>query len=153
MALRDNNDFAFLLVNMLETALKITSTVYKTVEDCLDDVMDSKLRDKINVAALLIDTGIIDTVSALLVLTWTAKSAQIELKSSGAISIEAAENQQVYVQNQSSAATPTPAITQGIWRAQLAGHLTEIGGIVTEATTSIKSFVEDKNKKDEVEEL
>jgi hypothetical protein len=153
MALRGNDNFAFLLVNILETVLKITGIAYKAVEDCLGDVMDSKMRDKINFAALLIDTGIIDIVTAFLLLTWTAKSAQIELKSNGVISIEAAENQQVYVQNQSSAATPTPAVTQTIWRTQLVGHLAELGGIITEATTSIKSFVDDKNKEEELEEL
>jgi hypothetical protein len=153
MALRDNENFAFLLVNLLETVLKITDVAYKAVEESLGDVMDSKMRDKINVSALLIDTGIIDMVSALLALTGTTKSAQIELKSNGAISIEAAEDQSVYVQNMSSDATPTPAITQGIWRAQLAGHLAEIGSIITEATTSIMSFVKDKNEKDEPEEL
>jgi hypothetical protein len=153
MAIRDNDNFAFLLVNLLETILKITGATFKAVEDCLSEVMDSKLRDKINFAALLIDTGIVDIVTVLLAATWTSKSAQIELTSNGAISIEAAENQFVYVQNQSAAATPTPAITQGIWRAQLAGHLTEIGGIISEATTSIRSFVKDKNEKDEPEEL
>ncbi|MDR1430209.1 MAG: hypothetical protein LBI85_07940 [Spirochaetaceae bacterium] len=153
MALRDNNNFAFLLTNILETALKITAATYKAVEDCLSDVMDSKMRDKFNFAALLIDTGIIDIVTALLLATWTSKSAQIELKSTGAITIEAAEEQSVYIQNQSDAASPTPAITQGVWVTQLAGHLTEIGGIISEATTSIMSFVKDKNKEDEPEEL
>jgi hypothetical protein len=153
MALRDNENSAFLLVNLLEMVLKMTALAYKAAEECLGDAMDSKMRDKINFSALLIDTGIIDIVSGLLALTGTAKSAQIELKSNGSISIEAAENQSVYVQNMSSAATPTPAITQGIWRVQLAGHLAEIGSIIAEAYTTVESFVKDKNEKDEPEEL
>jgi hypothetical protein len=152
MALRDNEDMVFLLVNALETVLKITGLTYTTVEGCLGD-LDSKMRDKLNVAALTIDNGIIETVTALLVFSWTSKSASISLKSNGSVSIEAAENQSVYIQNQSSAATPTPAITQGVWRTQLAGHLVEAAKIVTEATTTSKGFVEEANKDEMPEEL
>ncbi|MDR3334661.1 MAG: hypothetical protein LBT13_07235 [Treponema sp.] len=153
MALRDNNDMVFLLVNILETILKMTALTYTAVEKGLGDAFDSKARDKLNVAALTVDNGIIEIVTGFLVASWTSKSAQIELKSTGNISIEAAEEQSVYIQSQTDAATPTPAITQGVWRTQLAGHLTELASILTEASTTIKGFVDENNKVDLPEEL
>jgi hypothetical protein len=143
----------FILTNVLETVLRITALVYTAVELRLGDAVDSKVRDKLNVAALTVDNSIIEIVTGLLVFSWTSKSAKIELQSNGTISFEAESNETNYVQSQSVAATPSPSIKQAVWVTQLTGQLFKLGSILTEAATTIKGFENEKNEEELPEEL
>jgi hypothetical protein len=150
MALKNNADAAFLLVNMLETILKITSEVYEVVE-AIGKKNDGFNEDMFTLCTLAIDNGIIDTASGFLVAAMTTKEAKLTLGADGTVAIEAQSFVNATTIQTSKVSTPTPAIKQAVLVGQAVALIPDISSFLREVTTSIIEFAQPEET--EMEEL
>jgi hypothetical protein len=142
---------AFQITSTLDTVLNLTSLVYSAIEKGYEgaDKMDSRFRDKLNLAAMTVDNSLIEIATACLLASWTSKSAKIELHSNGSLQIES-DVYDLTGTKLSTGTSATPALIQAIWVAQLAGgSIVGLSSIATDAGTSgaevTKAADEEKN--------
>jgi hypothetical protein len=138
MALKNNSDVAYLLTDIMEMILRITSEVYATlkfVNEQIDSHDKEKKKgriiwneDQFKLCTIAIDNGIIDTVSMLLALTGTAKEAKLILGSDGSVALEAQTLINAVLTTDTKVATPTLAVQQ-------AKLIMELVGIIPEGVT------------------
>jgi hypothetical protein len=145
MALKNNEDAAFLLVNAMEQILNLTSEVYAVIEACNEDNEDFN-GDMLTLCGLAIDNGIIDTVSMLLALTMTTKESKLTLGSDGSVAIEAQTFVNATTATNAAVSTPTPAATQIALVAKTIKLIPDISKFVREVTTSIMKFAKKEEK-------
>ncbi|MDR1985891.1 MAG: hypothetical protein LBP88_02830 [Treponema sp.] len=150
VALKNNEDAAFYLVNVLEFILKLTSTVYATVET-IHGEDESFNADMFTLCTLAIDNGIIDTVSALLAATLTTRESKLNLGSDGSVTIEAQTFVNATTVQTAEVSSPTPAIKQAQIVLQTLGLLPDITDFIRDAVTTIMGFTQKEEK--ELEEL
>jgi hypothetical protein len=150
MALKNNEDAAFLLVDTLEMILKITGEVYSVVEEIMGGNDDFN-GDMFNLCTLAIDNGIINIVSTLLALTFTSRESKLALGSDGSIAIEGQSLISALTIENKELSTPTPALMQTQLIMKTVKLIPDISSFVREVTTSIMEFAE--KEETEVEEL
>jgi hypothetical protein len=150
MALKHNEDAAFLLVNTLETILKITGEVYEVIEAC-NEGSDNFNGDMFTLCTLAIDNGIINTVSALLAATLTTKESKLALGSDGSLVIEAQTFVNATTIQKTDVSSPTPALRQAQLVFQTINLIPDTAGFLRNVTTSIMGFAKKEEK--ELEEL
>jgi hypothetical protein len=110
MAIKNDTDLAFKLVDTLGLILSITREVYGIVELANKKNKDFK-KDMFTLCTIAIDYGIIDIVSGLLALTMTTKESKLLLGSDGTVAIEAQTIVQAGAVSQ-KVETPTLALQQ-----------------------------------------
>jgi hypothetical protein len=150
VALKNNEDAAFYLVNVLEFILKLTSSVYATVEAIHGEDADFDA-DMFSLCTLAVDNGIIDTVSTLLGITATTRESKLTLGSDGSVTIEAQTFVNATTVQKSDVSSPTPAIKQAQMVLQTLSLLPDIVDFIRDTTTTIQGFVKKDEK--ELEEL
>ncbi|MDR2629865.1 MAG: hypothetical protein LBC60_02970 [Spirochaetaceae bacterium] len=150
MALKNNEDAAFLLVNSLEMILKITGEVYEIVEAANEDNDDFN-GDMFTLCTLAIDNGIIDTVSTLLAITMTSKESKLTLGSDGSVAIEAQTFVNATTATNAEVSSPTPALKQIELVMKVVNIIPDISSFLREVTTTIIGFAE--GEENEQEEL
>jgi hypothetical protein len=129
MALKNNEDAAFLLVDTMELILKITAFVYSLPEFIKGFDENKKIEinmDMLNLCKLAIDNGIINIVSGLLALTTTSKEAKLILGSDGSVAIEAQSFIQATTTNNTEVSTPTLAARQVAMKMKFAGLFPDV---------------------------
>jgi hypothetical protein len=152
MALKNNEDAAFLLVDTLETILKITSEVYGIIEASTEE--NEKFDgDMFTLCTLAVDNGIINIVSGLLALTMTSKESKLTLESNGSITIEGQSLISALTIENKEVSTPTPALVQTQLVMKTARLLPDISSYVREVVTTSIGFYKEANKKPQVEYL
>jgi hypothetical protein len=148
MALKNNEDAAFLLVDTLEMVLKITAEVYSVVEELMEDYLEKEDQgDMFTLCTLAIDNGIISIVSTLLALTMTTRESKLTLGSDGSIAIEGQSLISALTIEKKELSTPTPALIQTQLIMKIVKLIPDISSFVGEVTTSIMEFAEKEEPK------
>jgi hypothetical protein len=153
MALKNNEDAAFLLVNTLETILQFTTEVYATVERINStwsprDSFHIFRRDKgfdwdmFTLCTVAIDNGIIEIVSGLLGLTMTLKESKLILGADGSIVLEASKYVNATTEQSQEVSTPTPLVKQAGLVFQTAQIIPQISAFVRNTVTGVIGFKE-----------
>jgi hypothetical protein len=177
---------AFLLVDALDTILKMTSMVYscielgfeteakkaedaaekaeeeaekaeetnaadaaekrKKAEDLREKAEKRPSKDTFNVIFSAVDNGIIEIVSGLLAINWTAKETKIELSSLGELTIEASSMNDITGIEKKDAQTPTVFVEQVKLATKIARLVPDAFSFVKDIAVSPKAMA-DKAKK------
>jgi hypothetical protein len=141
MALKNNEDAAFLLVNTMEMILKITGEVYAVIEACNEENEDFN-GDMFNLCTLAVDNGIINIVSALLAVTFTMKESKLTLGSDGSVAIEAQSFINATTTTSNEVSSPTPALKQAELVMKTVNLIPDMSSFVRNVTTSIMGFAQ-----------
>jgi hypothetical protein len=173
MALKNNEDAAFILVDTLDTILSITAEVYAIVERIntswsprdsfhyfkKDKVTVNKTTNKkegfdwdmFTLCTMAVDNGIIEIVSGLLALTLTVKESKLVLGSDGSAVIEAQTFAAVTSGEERQVSTPTPLVKQTGLVLKTVRLAPQVSAFVRNTVTSIQGFTQGDNR--QLEEL
>jgi hypothetical protein len=111
MAIKNDTDLAFKLVDTLGLILSITRETYGIIAMANKKNKDFN-KDMFTLCTIAVDYGIIDIVSGLLAATMTIKESKLALGSDGTVAIEAQTLVQAVSATNQEVATPTLAIQQ-----------------------------------------
>jgi hypothetical protein len=162
MPIKDNEDAALILVNTLETILKISAEVYAIVEGINStwSPRDSFHRfkrekgfdwDMFTLCTMAVDNGIIEIVSGLLAANVTFSESRMVLGADGSVLIQGANMVIATTVELKELATPTPAVRQIGLVTQTAQLVPQFSSFVRNAVDSITAFVQKEEPK--LEEL
>ncbi|MDR1249782.1 MAG: hypothetical protein LBK63_10810 [Treponema sp.] len=143
---------AYLLVNVMETILSITSEVYAVVKDCNAKNTNFDV-DMFNLCTMAVDNGIITLASGILALVETSRRGSLSLGSDGSVTIEAQSFIHATTVDATKVSSPTPAFKQVALVAKTVKLIPKLSAFVRTSITSIKGFVDDAQKTSQMEEL
>jgi hypothetical protein len=138
-----HDDWVPILTNFLGFLLSVTETVYSCIEQSMDlaGALDKKARDNINITALIIDNSLITIVTGILCVIQTVNSAKIEIAADGNITLESAEQTQIYVNQAVQVGSPTSAIKEGVYKIKIIKNVVEIAQHGANFGTAITALV------------
>jgi hypothetical protein len=153
MALKNNEDAAFLLVNTLETILQFSQEVYAIVERVnrswspVDSFHYWKRNkgfpwDMFTLCTVAVDNGIIEIVSGLLAMTITMKESKLILGADGSIVLECEKYVNATTNQSQEVSTPTPLVKQVGLVAQTAQLIPQASAFLRNTITGITGFIE-----------
>jgi hypothetical protein len=164
MAFRNEDDVAALLVDTLDMVLGMTSEVYSICEWSIKKgfkIANEKLKageekkefdkDAFNLCTVAIDYGIIEIVSILLAVAWTAREPKIVLGADGSISMTSNSFSNAYTTDTTNVATPTPAFAQASMNMKIARCVKDSVDLLRKAGTGIADKVSAANTPPELE--
>jgi hypothetical protein len=128
MAIKNDTDLAFKLVDTLGLILSITKETYGIIE-MANKKNKNFNKDMFTLCTIAVDYGIIDTVSALLAAIMTIKTSKLSLGSDGTVAIEAQTLVQAVSATNKKVATPTLAIQQFTLVTKVLGLVPELSGL------------------------
>jgi hypothetical protein len=153
MAIKNDADLAYKLVDVMGLLLSITKEVYAPIKFSKRKKKDFN-EDMFTLCTVAVDNGIINIVSGLLALTETTKESKLILGSDGSIAMEAQTLIQAVTATQTEVKTPTLALQQFSLITKVAGLSPQFVGLGRDiASLVMKGINSRKTKPKEWEEL
>jgi hypothetical protein len=109
MAVKNDQDPAFLLVDTVDMILNITESVYNTIKVCNEKNKDFN-KDMLSFIGLSIDNGIIEIATGILILKAGIALSKLILGSDGSVTIQGSQLFTAVTTEVKELLTPTPMV-------------------------------------------
>jgi hypothetical protein len=146
MAIKNDTDLAYKLVDVMELILNITEEVYAIIRLANNKNEDFD-EDMFTLCTLAVDNGIRDIVFGLLALTETTKESKLTLGSDGSVAIEAQTLIQAVTTTTTEVETPTLALEQFSLVTKIIGLVPEFSSLGRDIASLVMKGLDSRDKK------